>query len=156
MAAQGEKNETLENRIRLERCAMNDVRMFTTNTQIGQICAIFDNDSSTIASGSKFRIRTPFAGTITKATAILDQTGDLEVEVRKCTYAQYDGGATHPVTGDKISGTSPVSVSSAVKSQTSTLTGWTTTVNAGDIFEFYVSSALTATYAIVQLDVEKS
>lgn len=105
---------------------------------------VIDGGGVAITTGSKGYIGPmPTAGTITKATLLADQSGSISIEVRKCTYANFDAGSTHPVTGDKISASAPMTLSSAVKSQDTTLTGWTTSFSAGDIIEFYVSSAAT-------------
>ncbi len=111
----------------------------------------FYQGGDVLTAGVPLRVVCPFAGTITSGTVLLDQTGSVSIEVRKCTYAQFDGGVTHPVAGDKISASTPLAVSSATKSTDSTLTGWTTSVGAGDIIEFYLSSASAVTLALVQL-----
>ena len=69
----------------------------------------------------------------------------IVVDVWKCTYSQFDAGGTHPVSGDKITASAPPTISSATKSQDSTLTGWTTAFAAGDILAFNVNSATTKT-----------
>ena len=68
------------------------------------------------------------------------QSGSVSVDLYKCTYAQWDAGATHPVSGDKITASAPLAISSALKNQSSSLTGWTTMVSAGDILVPNVSS----------------
>ncbi len=45
--------------------------------------------------------------------------------------------------GDKITASAPPTISSATHSTDSTLTGWTTTFNDGDVFRFNVDSATT-------------
>lgn len=123
---------------------------------LGSIGGTFDGGGSVLTVGSKIRVVVPYAGTITAATVLLDQSGSVAIEVRKCTYADYDAGATHPVTGDKISAAAPPTVTAATKSTDSTLTGWTTSVAAGDIIEMYLSSVTTATVATVVLSVTKA
>lgn len=128
----------------------------SANQAIGNISGVFDGGGIALVVGTKVRVRCDFAGTITAATVLIDQTDILVIEVRKCTYAQYDAGATHPATGDKISASAPPTVTSAVKSTDSALTGWTKTVSTGDIFEFCLLSLTNATWCYIQLDVTKS
>lgn len=81
-----------------------------------------------------------FAFDISAWSLLSWQTGSISVDLYKCTYAQWDAGATHPVSGDKITASAPLAISSALKNQSSALTGWTTTVNVGDILVPNVAS----------------
>jgi len=129
----------------------------TANQAIGNITGGFQtNDGSPCAVGSRFRIRCPYAGTITGWAVGADVADTISIEVRKCTQAQYDGGATHPATGDKISASAPPNTSSSTKGASTTLTGWTTSVSAGDWIEMYLSACAAATLIICQLDITKS
>jgi hypothetical protein len=76
--------------------------------------------------------------------------------VRKCTYADY--GASHPVTGDKISASAPITLASAgdYKNADTTLTGWTTAITSGDILQFYVNSATDITSVVVELQLTRA
>jgi hypothetical protein len=121
----------------------------------GAIVCVFDGNGSAIQTGAKFDISVPYTGTITAATMLVDQSGSIVVEVRKCTYAQYDAGATHPVTGDKINSSTPPTISSATKMNDTTLASWTTAFSADDIFEFVVNSATTVTRATLTLKTSK-
>lgn len=86
-------------------------------------------------------------GVITSATIEADVSGSCTVEVWKTTYA----GA--PATSaDKISASAPITLSSAQKNQDTTLTGWSTSVSAGDIICFYLAS--TSTIGWVHASVE--
>jgi hypothetical protein len=80
----------------------------------------------------------------------------ISIEVRKCTYADY--GASHPVTGDKISASAPITLASAgdYKNADTTLTGWTTAITSGDILQFYVNSATDITSVVVELQLTRA
>jgi hypothetical protein len=93
-----------------------------------------------------------FACTITQGTLLADQSGSIVVEIDACSYSSY-GPPTHPVTGDKISASAPLTISSATKAQDSTLSGWTTAVAAGTVIAFNVTSASTVTKCTVALEV---
>lgn len=107
----------------------------------GEIMVVIDGGGSEITTGLKGYLGpVPFDGTITQNTLLADQSGSVVVDVWKCTYSQFDAGSTHPVSGDKITASAPPTISTATKSQDSTLTGWTTAFAAGDIFAFSVTS----------------
>jgi hypothetical protein len=86
---------------------------------------------------------------------LADQTGSAIVDIFACTYAQYDAGATHPVSADKITSTTPPTISSATKSQDSTLTSWSTAITAGTVLAFNVNSATTITRVSLNLKVAR-
>jgi len=113
------------------------------------IVATFDGGGSTIAVGSKCRVLATFSGTITRATVLADQTGSCVVNVSKGLYSAYP-----TVTG--IAASAKPTLSSALKAQDSTLTGWTTTVTKGDVVEFNVESATTVTHLVVTLDITRT
>jgi len=110
---------------------------------VGGIVCTFDGNGSAITAGTKFDIKMPYAALIVGASMLADRSGSVVVEIRKCTYAQYDAGATHRATGDKISASAPPTISSGTKSDDTTLTGWTKTFAKDDVIEFYVNSAAT-------------
>lgn len=97
--------------------------------------------TNVITAGSKAYIHVPAACTITSVVALADVSGSVAVEVRRCTYTNFDAGGTHPVTGDKISASAPVTISGATKSKDSTLTGWTLALAADDVLELVVTGS---------------
>jgi len=108
-----------------------------------------DGGGSTITTGEKgFIPACPFAGTITAATLIADQSGSIVIDVWKDTYANAP-----PDDADSITASAPPTLSSAQKSQDTTLTGWTTSVSVGDVFGFNVDSATTVTRVTLVLSV---
>ena len=117
---------------------------------------VIDGGGSTISTGVKGYVEIPFACTITEATLLADQSGSIVVDVWKCTYAQFDAGGTHPVSGDKITASAPPTISSDTKSQDSTLSGWTTAVSAGDILAFNVNSASAVQRATLSLKLTRA
>jgi hypothetical protein len=116
---------------------------------------VIDGQGSAITTGLKSWIEVPFNCTITQAELLADQTGSVVVNIWKTTYANYAPG-THPVAADKITSSTPPTISSAAKAQDSTLSGWTTTVNAGDILAFNVDSAATIQKVTLSLHVQRS
>jgi len=122
----------------------------TLGVEDGQLGITIDGAGSAITTGIKGDLRVPFDCTITAADIVLDQTGSIVIDVWKDTYANY------PATdADSITASSPPTVTSAVKSTDSTLTGWTTSLSAGDYLRFNVDSITTATRATLTLTITK-
>ena len=96
-------------------------------------------------------MRIPFACTINRVTMMADQSGSIVVDIWKDTYANFP-----PTDADSITASAPPTISSAQKSQDSTLTGWTTSISAGDFLAFNVDSCSTITRVTISLKVEKS
>jgi hypothetical protein len=116
---------------------------------------VIDGGGSTITTGLKGYLEIPFACTITVGTLLGDRSGSVVVDVWKCSYANFDAGSTHPVSGDKITSSAPLTISTATKSQDSTLTGWTTSLSAGDIIAFNVNSVTSMQRVTVSLKVTR-
>lgn len=98
-----------------------------------------DNGDSVLTVGLYDYLEAPYSGTIAIATLLGSASGSCAVDVRKCTFAQFDASVTHPVIGDSIVGTA-FALSSAAKYQDTTLTGWTTLVTKGDIVQFIITA----------------
>ena len=111
---------------------------------------IISNLGSTLITGVQPYLTVPYASTITAATMVCAPTGSLTVDIWRCSYAQYDGGVTHPVVADSITGGNPLLIPSDSKT-TSTLANWNTSLNQGDILAFNISSAASATEATITL-----
>jgi len=112
---------------------------------------IIDGGGSAITPGIKGDLEIPFACTINRATLLADQSGSLVVDIWKDSYANYP-----PTDLDSITASAPPTLSAAIKSQDSTLTGWITSVAAGDTLRFNVDSATTVTRATISLQVTRS
>ena len=121
---------------------------------VSAIGFVIDGGGAVLTTGLKGYLEIPFACTITRATMLADQSGSVVVDIFKTTYASFDV-TTHPVSGDKITASAPPTITTAVKSQDSTLTGWTTTISAGDILAFNVNSATTITRVTIVLKVTR-
>jgi hypothetical protein len=124
---------------------------FTDNLEF--VC---DGGGSALTAKNYGYIEVPYSCTIKTATLLGDASGSVVVDIYKCTYANFAPG-THPVSGDKITASAPPTISSAFKSQDSTLTGWTTTLTAGDILAFTITgSPATITRVTASLKVQRS
>ncbi len=121
------------------------------NSKIANIAFIIDGGGSTISSGLKGFLEVPFACTINRATALADQSGSIVVDVWKEAYANFP-----PTDSDSITASAPITISTGTSSQDSSLSGWTTTITAGDILGFNVDSVATHTRVTVSLKVTKT
>jgi hypothetical protein len=88
----------------------------------------------------------PQSGTIVRVRVIADQTGSAVFGVWKDTFANFP-----PTIADSITASAPPTLSSAQASEDATLTGWTTSVSAGDVFAFNLSSASTVTRVTLEI-----
>ena len=122
----------------------------TPASATGTFGITIDGGGTAITTGIKGDVTIPYACTITEMTILADQTGSIVIDVWKDTYANYP-----PTDADSITSAAPVTISSAVKATDSTLTGWTTSVSAGDTIRFNVDSAATITRATLVIKVTK-
>lgn len=120
----------------------------TTAQKTRQIGVVIDGGGSAITTGIKGRRSFPVAGTITGVRMLADQSGSAVIDIWKDTYANYP-----PTVADTITASAKPTISAATKSEDTTLTGWTITVNAGDTFIFNVDSATTITWLILELTI---
>lgn len=128
----------------------------TGPSQVAGFEFIIDGAGATITTGVKGYWEVPFACTITANRLFADQSGSIVVNIWKTTYANFDAGATHPVVGDKITASAPPTISTATKSQDTTLTGWTVSLAAGDILALNVDSVTSIQRATLSLRVTRT
>lgn len=127
--------------------------MATRNT-IGQLVGqglVFANGGSVLSTGVQGDLIIPFAGTITQCTLLADQTGDVVVDIWKDTYANYP-----PTVADSITASAKPTISAGLKSQDTTLTGWTTAVAAGNTLRFTIDSVATITRLTIILTISRT
>lgn len=126
----------------------------STGTGAGILDAIeyvIDGSGSVITTGIKGDLEVPYGCTINRVTLLADQSGSIVVDIWKDTYANYP-----PTGADSITASAKPTISSATKSQDSTLTGWTTTITAGDTLRFNVDSITTCTRVTLSLKVTRT
>lgn len=120
-------------------------------SNVADISFIIDGGGSAITTGEKGHLEIPFACTINQVTMLADQSGSIVVDIWKDTYANFP-----PTVADTITASAKPTITTAQKSQDSTLTGWTTAIAAGDILAFKVDSITTITRVTISLKVTKS
>ena len=115
---------------------------FTKNgndVTVGTVTFIIDGGGATITTGVKGYLTIPFACTINEWTLLADQSGSIVVDIWKDTYANYP-----PLVADTITASAKPTITTATKGQSSTLTGWTTTIAAGEVLAFNVDVGVTS------------
>lgn len=127
------------------------VQAYNAGTLTATLFYVIDGGGSAITTGVKGDLRIPFGCTITAAEALADQSGSIVVDIWKDTLANYP-----PTDADSITASAPVTLSSAAKSENTTLTGWTKSIAAGDCLRFNVDSASTVQRVTIMLKVTKS
>lgn len=123
----------------------------SANALIGSVGITIDGGGATITTGIKGYIEVPYACTINRVTTLADQSGSIVIDIWKDVYANYP-----PTVADTITASAKPTLSSATKAQDSTLTGWTTSISAGDILGFNVDSVTTLTRVHLILKVTKT
>lgn len=113
------------------------------------IAFTFDGGGSALVASSKNYKVIDFPCTILGWTVLADQSGSVTFDVKKAAYAGFP-------TMTSITASAQPALSSARNAQSSTLTGWTTQVNAGDVLEFDVTGTpASVTRATLSLKVQR-
>lgn len=106
-----------------------------------------DGGGATPTTGVKGYVICPFAGTIIGWRIVGDVSGSAVVDVTKIAY-----GGTLPTSS--IAASAKPTLSSAAVNKDDTVTGWTTSVTANDIFGFDLQSCSTITRLTVEVVIE--
>lgn len=96
------------------------------------------NNVDVITTGLKDWFAIPFDCTITKWILLADASGSIVIDIWKETYANYPADVS-----DSITASAKPTLSSAIKNQDDTLSGWDTSVTVENILAFKVDSAST-------------
>jgi len=122
--------------------------VFETNAaDVGAICQSVAIVEGSVGEHTDFSLE--LACTITKCVVLATPSGTLVLDIRKTTFALW-GAGPHSIVGS----TPPTLTSTDSYSDTS-LTGWTTSVAAGDCFQVYVASASGVDKASVMLKLKR-
>jgi hypothetical protein len=131
--------------------SQQSVKAYIDAQKISAIEFVIDGGGAALSTGIAGDLEIPFACTINRVTMLADQSGSVVVDIWKDSYANYP-----PTDADSITASAVPTISSATKSQDATLTGWTTSVAAGDTIRFNVDSVTSITRVVVSLKVTKS
>jgi len=114
---------------------------------VGQFIVGWDGGGAAISAGKQQDVVAPFTGTITSWTLLADVSGSAVVDIWLDTYANFP-----PTNADSITAAAPPTLSGATKATSSSLTGWTTAVTAGDVLRFNLDSASTIEKLLLVVD----
>jgi hypothetical protein len=106
-----------------------------TSATVASIFYQVYQDQEPILSGIKGEILIPFDATITEWSLLSDVVGSVTLDIWKSSYADYP-----PTVSNSITGAEKLTITSGIKNQSTSLTGWTTQINAGDILRFNIDS----------------
>lgn len=121
------------------------------NARVSSIGIALDGAGSALTTGIKGDVSIPFSCTINSVTLLADQSGSIVFDLWKDTYANYP-----PTVADTITASAKPTISSDTKATDSTLTGWTTSITAGDTIRFNIDSVSTITRCTLVLKVTKT
>ena len=121
----------------------------TTNQNIRSVSAVFDGGGSALSGTVTRCSQVNYAGTINEATIIADVSGSATIDVRTVAYSSYTG----PSSASTITASATPALSSAVKYQDSTLSGWTTSLSANTVVCFVLTSPSTVTWLAANIKV---
>lgn len=123
-----------------------------TATRYGVVGIVIDGGGYVITTGVKGFVQVPVACTILSWTLLsIDASalaGNITIDIWKDIYANYP-----PTVLDTITASAKPALSGVNANTSSTLTGWTITVNAGDVIGFNVDTATTVQKVLLQLAV---
>lgn len=150
-ACQGNDARLSDNRTPTDN-SVTDAKMSSTgDAMLVGIEFVIDGGGSEITTGIKGDLEIPFNCTIERVTLLADQTGSIVIDIWKDTYANFP-----PTVADTITASAKPTISSAVKSQDATLTGWTTAIAEGQTLRFNVDSVTTIQRVTLSLKVRKT
>ncbi len=121
----------------------------STNARRRTVTYTADGGGAVITTGYKVNATIPFSGVITNWTVLglNGATGAIKIDIWKSTYSGFPPAAT-------ICSTTPPEIAATnAKAQMSSLSGWSTTVTAGDIWAFKVLSVTSFLWACLTVEI---
>jgi len=122
-----------------------------TDVAKGQLAIDIDGAGSAITTGTYGYWRVPYDCTIDSNDLVADVSGSIVLDVWVDAYANYP-----PTVADTVTASAKPTLSTAIKSQDATLTGWTTSLTEGDYIGVNVDSVATITKAVLSLNVTRT
>jgi hypothetical protein len=126
------------------------ISQITTDDRMASLGLVIDGAGSPITTGVKGYLRVPYPCTINAVEIVADQSGSIVIDIWRDSYANFP-----PTVGDSIVASAKPTLSSAQKSQNTSLAGWTVTLTDGQYLAFNVDSVSTVTRVVLTLKVQK-
>lgn len=124
--------------------------LWAPDGQKTQINCVMHNAGLVIPTILVRDIQVPFSCVINSWVIGGDTTGSIQFDIWKVAYASYP-----PTVANSIVASAPPSVTSATSNSSSTLTGWTTAITAGDCIRISVTSVSSFTKVTLALQVTR-
>jgi hypothetical protein len=112
---------------------------------------VIDGGGAVITPGQKGYLEIPFDCEIDRWTLMADIVGSIVIDIWKDEYFNFP-----PLVADSITASAKPTLAAEQDAQDDTLTGWTTTIDAGDILAFNVDTASAVTRVTLSLKVTKT
>lgn len=119
----------------------------------------FSGGGSALTPGAVVYSIVPYDCKIIGAYMVGVPSGSAVIEVEQCSQTAFDGGATHPVSGDKITSSTPPTITTSTKNGNTgdtTLSSWNVYLTNQNVVAFSVTSCTTITNLTLALRVTHS
>ena len=111
---------------------------------------VVDGGVSAVTTGIKGDIWVPFTCSVSEWTLLADQTGSIQWDIWSVPYSNYPASV-----GNTITGSAKPLISSGIKGQSTTLTGWGTSIASGSTLRFNIDSCTSIQRCTLVLRVDK-
>ena len=112
----------------------------------GQIVCEFSGGGVPPSTGVEQDVVLPFTGTLTGWQIAADRVGSATIDVWMAAWTSYP-----PTSANDITGGTPPALASAASAESTSLTGWTTAITAGDVMRFQLAAVATVTRVLLVL-----
>ena len=119
--------------------------------QISSMQVVLNGNGYVLTTGVKAHAEASFPFTIQAVEMFADVVGSMVVDIWKDTYANYP-----PTDADSITSASPPTLSGVSKSTDTVLSGWTTSVAAGDVLAFNIDSVSLISRVTISLKIART
>lgn len=128
------------------------IELIKVKTKFDTIQFVIDGGGSVFTAGQKGHVEVPFNCEVIGVRMYGNtSSGSTVIDIWKSDYASFP-----PVVGGSITAAAKPTLSAVQKSEDLTLTGWTTTLNRGDVLAYNVDSNTTKGRVTIVLLVEKT
>jgi hypothetical protein len=129
----------------------NSLTISSGANKTADILFVIDGGGSAITTGVKGDLVVDFPCTINQWTILPDQSGSIVIDLWKDTYGNFP-----PTVADTITASAKPTLSATTKAQSGVLTGWTTSIAAGDTIRVNVDSITTCQRVTLALRVTRT
>ena len=112
----------------------------------GQVVCEFNGGGIPPSVGVDQDVVLPFTGTLTGWQIAADRVGSATIDVWMAAWTSYP-----PTSANDITGGNPPALASAASAESTSLTGWTTAITAGDVMRFELAAVATVTRVLLVL-----